>query len=233
MIMNRVKEPELMQNPLQVKAYAEADFSASDNSLIDRIEKYCVLQKRFFSSLSLLCDLGCGPGNIAEGLSQRCPSATVLGIDGSQAMLDIAMDRQKKLNLNQGLGNISYHCCDISSIASEESKFDKQIDLIVSNSLLHHLHDPGQFWKALKVMSSKATVHVHRDLRRPSSVKAAIALQKKYLPDSPKVLIRDYLASLQAAFTVAEIKNQLCEESLDFLSVHEVDDRYLEVVGIF
>ena len=63
-------------------------------------------------------------------------------------------------------------------------------------------------------------------------MEAAIALQKTYLDDAPKILIHDYLASLQAAFTIQEVEAQLNSEGLAHLSVYEVMDRYLEVVGI-
>ena len=58
-------------------------------------------------------------------------------------------------------------------------------------------------------------------------------MQRRYLSDSPQVLIEDYLASLQAAFKVEEIKAQLEREGLDYFTVCENQDRYLEVVGIF
>jgi len=46
------------------------------------------------------------------------------------------------------------------------------------------------------------------------------------------VLRHDYLASLHAAFTAAEVRLQLQHAGLDqALQVNEVDDRYLEVWG--
>ena len=104
---------------------------------------------------------------------------------------------------------------------------------MVSNSLLHHLNDPSVFWKALRCLTSKGTVHFHRDLRRPSTVSKAIALQKTYLPAAPEVLLKDYISSLYAAFTVEEVEDQIKSQGLDQLNVYELEDRYLEVVGIF
>jgi trans-aconitate 2-methyltransferase len=39
---------------------------------------------------SRIVDLGCGPGNVTAILAQRWPSAAVIGLDGSAAMLDKA-----------------------------------------------------------------------------------------------------------------------------------------------
>ena len=228
--MKRVLEPELMQDLLQVQAYAEADFSESDNSLIKRIEEILDLESKQLGSKSLIGDLGCGPGNITERLSSRWPFSNILGIDGSEAMLAVA--RQRK-NHRETYSRINYCCCDLGSIVNRSIVFEKAADLIVSNSLLHHLHDPSYFWKALKHFTAQGTVYLHRDLRRPSSMDEAIALQKKYLPDAPKVLINDYLASLQAAFTVSEVEVQLESQGLEQLRVCENDDRYLEIFGSF
>jgi len=230
-VIKRIPEPELMQNLLQVKAYAEADFSESDDSFIQRIEKYLCLKGKKLDSQSLIVDLGSGPGNITERLSRRWASSKVIGIDGSHAMLAEARRRQSEAKSSNALTNITYYCWDISLIANGLMKLEKPADLIVSNSLLHHFHDPSNLWKALKPLSARSSVHLHRDLRRPSSVDELIALQKIYLPDSSALITNDYCASLKAAFTVAEVQAQLHSEGLDNLRVYELDDRYLEVVG--
>ncbi len=105
--------------------------------------------------------------------------------------------------------------------------------MVVSNSLLHHLHDPFHFWKATKNLAGKNCFMFHRDLRRPSTEQMALALQRKHLAEAPSILIRDFLASMRAAFTVREVCRQLKLESLHNLQVIEIDDRYLEVMGIY
>ncbi len=84
---------------------------------------------------------------------------------------------------------------------------------------------------AIKNLAAPGAVVFHRDLRRPSTSEQAAALQLKHLPHAPAVLIKDYLASLHAAFTVEEIRAQLVLEGLDHLKVVEIEDRYLQVSG--
>ena len=229
--MKRVLEPELMQDLLQVQAYSEADFSESDESLVNRIEEYLLVEGKKLDSKSLIVDVGCGPGNITQRLGSRWPYSKIIGIDGSQPMLAVARRRKSEEKARGSLSEISYYCCDIASLGDGEINLEQSVDLIVSNSCLHHVHDPSCFWQALECLSHKGTVHFHRDLRRPSSIEKAIALQRIYLPESPQVLIDDYLASLQASFTVEEVIAQLEMEGLEELSVYEYGDRYLEVVG--
>ena len=95
MNMKRLPEPELMQGLLQVKAYAEADFSKSDESLISCIEQYLLKKGLKVTSRSLIVDIGCGPGNITERLFANWPSSTIVGIDDSLNMLSMAKKRQK------------------------------------------------------------------------------------------------------------------------------------------
>ena len=151
----------------------------------------------------------------------------------TESMLAIARRRSSGSSFPYFRKKFRYCCWDISLIADGSVGLGKTTNLIVSNSLLHHIQNPHKFWEALKALSSKGTVHFHRDLRRPSSLNEAIDLQKTYLGNSPQVLVNDYLASLQASFTVAEVKSQLRNEGLDQLNVFEVEDRYLDVVGIF
>ena len=76
-------------------------------------------------------------------------------------------------------------------------------------------------------------IHFHIDLRRPCSIDKAFEMQEKYLMNSPEILKKDFFASLKASFTVEEVQNQLLLEELDQFQVVEVEDRYLDVFGIF
>ena len=73
-MLQRQVEPELMNATEQVEAYAAADFSQSDQALVQWIEQ------RFPSGLGeRVIDLGCGPGNIALLLVQHWRQIEVLG----------------------------------------------------------------------------------------------------------------------------------------------------------
>jgi len=227
--MQRVPEPELMDEVYQVKAYAAADFSDGDHALIADLADYLCSANQIPHQGSMIVDIGCGPGNISEGLARYWPDSTVVGIDGSEAMLAVAKDRQQKASPD--LKRLSYRCLNISAMASSSFALASNAHLIVSNSLIHHLHNPDQLWMAIKNLAAPGAVVFHRDLRRPSTSQQAAALQLKHLPHAPAVLIKDYLASLHAAFTVEEIRAQLVFEGLDHLKVVEIEDRYLQVSG--
>ena len=228
MALNRVLEPELMEDASQAKAYADADFGLSDQKFMEHLNQILGnIQK--IKDLGLFLDLGCGPGNISHRLALDWPSMQVLGLDGSKAMLEIA--ESNRLDAYPLLENLSYSQINISSLADGSMTFEKKASVVVSNSFLHHLHNPDSLWKSLKRISAKASIHYHRDLRRPQSEEDLDALQKKYLANGPSVLVNDYRASLRAAFTLDEVVMQLKKSGLDKFAVREVDDRYLEVIG--
>ena len=225
--MKRTPEPELMQIPSQVKAYADADFSRSDSMVVKSLEKYLKKIGRTLNKSDLILDIACGPGNIAQRIAENWSSVKVIGIDGSKAMLDEA---EKKLSNNLSK-NLSYELIEINSIASGEMHFPLKADFLVSNSALHHFHDPCKFWGALKKLGKSKCINIHRDLIRPSSLEKAFEIKEKHLLNSPEILKKDFYASLKASFTVDEVTHQLVDAGLSQLKVFQVDELYYEILG--
>ena len=230
--MQRVTEPELMLDYQQVKAYAEADFSSSDEKMIGRLEQYLLTIGKSINSGSLIIDIGCGPGNITERLAKKWPFATIIGFDGSEEMLKVARLRKNKSEFLRDLKGLIYMKRNLSSSSSTVSSFTKSADLIISNSVLHHIHNPNLFWNAIKNLGEEGTVIFQKDLRRPISLEHAKNLPMKYEANMPDILKRDYMASLKASFTVSEVQVQLKSAGLSQLKVFELDDRYLEITGV-
>lgn len=234
--MERQLEPELMDDPLQAAAYAAADFSATDQALVERIAA------RFGPGPGgdgqgigkRIVDLGCGPGNISFRLAERFPGAAVLGLDGAAAMVAIAdsrleaeAERWRRLRFEP----VALPLADPAVLGAGNAAFAPPYTAVVSNSLLHHLHDPQVLWQAVRQLAAPgAAIHIH-DLRRPASEAALQALVARYAADAPPVLRRDYANSLHAAFSRQEIESQLAAAGLSALLVRELEDRYLEISG--
>ena len=218
MNLARECEPELMDGLEQALAYAEADFSASDAALVEWIAS------TFPEGLGdWIIDLGCGPGNISYRLADRWPEARILGIDGAGAMLDLARLRHQQharadqLSFEQHL----LPCPELKASASA----------LVSNSLLHHLHDPQVLWQSLQRLGRPNAAVVIHDLRRPHSEAELQQLVQLHAAAAAPLLRRDYTASLRAAFQPDEIAEQLQQAGLTGLQVQPRDDRYITVWG--
>ncbi len=221
--MERICEPELMGGTEQAQAYAAADFSLSDQAFIDRLEELLGPDLGPW-----IIDLGCGPGNISFPLARRHHRCRVLGLDGSAAMLAIARGRleaEPALSDRLSFQQLTLPC------APSDTLEDGAFAAVVSNSLLHHLHNPQVLWATAARLAAPGAVLYVKDLRRPSDRPALEALVQTHAAEAPAVLRHDYALSLQAAFTPDEVREQLHRAGLGTLRVNPVGDRHLEVWG--
>ena len=229
--MERTVEPELMESENQVSSYAMADFSEGENNFINQINYYLIKNNINLNKQELIVDLGCGPGNISEKLSLKWPNATVVGIDGSKEMIRIAeLNKNKSSNRNL-LKNLRYICADIKNIKVSEINLKKNITLLVSNSLIHHITYLGDFFNCIERLSSNQTINFHKDLKRPDNEKLALELKEKCSEKYNEILTNDYYASLKASYNLKELKNFFFENKLFSLEVFEEGDQYLVIYG--
>lgn len=218
--MLRTLEPELMLAPDQALAYAEADFSETDARFVQRFRQ--LFGADFAGGI---VDLGCGPGNIALSMAQAFPECTVTGVDGSAAMLEIARKRVA------ALPNAVSRLCFVEAVLPAAALPMRSADAVVSNSLLHHLHDPSVLWRTLGQVASRHAAVLVADLRRPESEAEARRIVETYALNEPEVLRRDFYYSLLAAFEIGEVETQLEKAGLREFRVQAVGDRHLEVYG--
>ncbi len=216
--MQRIPEPELMTDQEQAIAYANADFEEPHNHFITLL-KEAVGGKLPESGRAV--DLGCGAADISIRLAKAYPNYHIDALDAAAAML---AEGDKAL-IGSGLSD---RINLIDTYINETSLSHKSYDLIFSNSLLHHLHDPMVLWNTIKNAKGSPAIFV-MDLMRPESEDQVDALTKKYAEGEPEILRRDFHNSLKAAFMPDEIKMQLSEAGLEGFIVSVVSDRHLTV----
>jgi ubiquinone/menaquinone biosynthesis C-methylase UbiE len=216
--MERIPEPELMDDPEQGQAYAQADFSEPNKQFVN------LFSRKFpnFSGKGKVLDLGCGPADILVRFIHKYPQCHCLGIDGAEAMLAPGREvvTRKKLD----------HCiqlrCQCLPLGSENGTFSA----ILSNSLLHHLHQPKALWETIRDCSESSTVVMIMDLFRPESREDAKRIVQMYAGNESSILQVDFYNSLLAAFRVDEVNEQLQQYGLP-LKCEQVSDRHLLVWG--
>jgi SAM-dependent methyltransferase len=162
-------------------------------------------------------------------LAQVFPGAEVVGIDGAAAMLAIAGQRQRAAGVAGQ--RVRFLQLDLADRALALPPLAGSFSAVVSNSALHHLHDPAVFWAAVRHLGAPGAWVVVRDLRRPESPEALEAIVAREAADAPEILRRDYRASLHAAFRPQEVEQQLRAAGLTGWRVEPLEDRYLEVWG--
>lgn len=217
--MGRIPEPELMDDPKQAEAYARADFEAENQGFIERFKEY-------FSEFSqgTVLDLGCGPGDIPIRFAKFYPACQVIGIDASAPMIRLGEQAVKEAGLSD---RITLRCERYEEVAGA-----RIADAVISNSLLHHLPNPLQFWQKIRQLVKPGAPVLVMDLLRPDSPEAAQAIVDQYATNEPDILRRDFYNSLLAAFTEDEIGSQLARMNLTRLLIDVPDDRHWVVGGL-
>ena len=217
--MDRTLEPELMDDPEQALIYARADFEQENQGFVDRFREY-------FPDFSEghVFDLGCGPGDIPIRFARVFPSCRITGVDASAPMLRLAEAAVQQAGLS---GCITFRCERFQDFAGANVA-----DAAISNSLLHHVPNPLQFWHKLRLAVKSGSPVLVMDLLRPDSPQEAQAIVDRYAAKEPEILRRDFYHSLLAAFTEDEVAAQLAEMNLSRLMVDVPDDRHWVVGGI-
>jgi cyclopropane fatty-acyl-phospholipid synthase-like methyltransferase len=217
--MQRTPEPDLMNNPEQVQAYAEADFDQPH-------EQFVALFRVQFPSANIdgvVLDLGCGPGDISWRFAQAYPLCRIDAVDGAVAMLAYG---QALIERRGAQDRVCLHQCYLPGILPASG-----YDTIISNSLLHHLSDPLTLWQTIAAAAVPGAEIFVMDLMRPSSREQAQMLVDQYAASEPDILRHDFYHSLLAAYTVAEVEAQLTVVGLKELRVMVVSDRHFIVSG--
>ena len=132
--MDRVLEPELMDDERQSIAYAKADFGTSNQFFVDS------LIRDFRGHLRRAIDIGCGPGDVVIRLAQAVPGIHITAIDGSAPMIALAREAVRTAGLD---GRITVVQGYLPGLSLESTRFDA----VLSKDLLHHLPDPSVLWR--------------------------------------------------------------------------------------
>lgn len=217
-MMERVLEPQLMDDPAQALAYARANFTEENQGFVDRFREY-------FPDWGggHVVDLGCGPADIPIRFAQIYPQARVTAVDASRPMIELAESAVATAGLS---ARVTLRCQSFQSLELEEPA-----TAVLSGSLLHHVPNPLQFWFHLKRLAGPGASILVMDLLRPETPEEARAIVEQYAANEDPILKRDFYNSLLASFTEDEVAAQLAQMNLSRLMIDVIDDRHWVVGG--
>ncbi len=218
--MQRVPEAELMNDPAQAQAYASADFSEPHNRFVELFRQRCG-----GPLATEVLDLGCGPGDICRRFARAYPDCTIHAVDAAPAMLELGRRTCRAEQLHERITFFQAHL--------PAARLPRQYyEVILSNSLLHHLRDPGTLWDSIRRFGHSGTTVFVMDLLRPASTQAANRLVDLYAAAEPDILRQDFHNSLCAAYMAEEVSAQLRSHNLGHLQLEVVSDRHFIVFGL-
>jgi len=218
LLTHRQPEPDLMDLAQEAVAYAQADFSAVNQAFVDRLlELHSPPHAR-------VIDLGCGPADIPIRLHCQRPAWQITAVDGSLAMLQLAAAAMAHSPAAQAIGLLE---CDACATPLPDHSFD----VVISNSLLHHVTEPLQMWREIARLAASGGFVFVRDLFRPATLAQAEQIVKTYAGNESQLLQDEFHRSLLAAYTLEEVKAQLRQAGLSGLRVTQASDRHLDITG--
>ena len=102
-----------------------------------------------------LLDVGCGPGTITIDLAARVTPGTVVGLDRSEAVVELARDAARAA----GVANLEFQVGDVYALPFADGSFD----VVHAHQLLQHLTDPIAALRELKRVTRPGGIVAVRD----------------------------------------------------------------------
>ncbi|MEA5581415.1 class I SAM-dependent methyltransferase [Nodularia harveyana UHCC-0300] len=220
--MQRIMEPEVMDTWEEAIDYDTMNFAEVNRAFaLDAIALNPNPQ-------SFVLDAGTGTGRIPILICKINPQWQILAIDLAANMLRIASENIQQANLQQ---QITCELVDAKNLPYTDGVFD----MVISNSLVHHLPDPLPFFQELKRVTKPNSGILIRDLLRPANqviLNTLVESVGNEYNSHQKKLFRD---SLQAALTIDEVEQLVSSVDLVGVKIYQSSELHwtIERAGTF
>ena len=208
--MDRILEPEVMDTWLEATGYDAMDFESVNTAfVVDAIG----LDPHAIKVL----DIGTGTARIPILMCQQRSQYLITGIDLAQSMLIIGQRNVADAKLTQRI--------KLERVDSKRMPYpDLEFDMLVSNSLVHHLPDPLSFFGEVKRLVKPGGAMLIRDLIRPENDKIVNELVASIGADYDPHQQQLFHDSLKAAFMLVEIQELIDRVGLTQVKLYQSSD---------
>ena len=224
-MLPRVLEPEVMETLQEAVDYDRMDHSQVNAAFVDdllaaarQVESWTPDEPR------KILDVGTGTARIPILLCQQQPDWRVVAIDLAASMLQIAQRNVIQAQLQQ---SIRLEDVDAKGLPFSDGEFDA----VMSNTIVHHIPEPGPAIAEMVRVLRPGGLLFLRDLFRPGSEAEVEALVELHTVGSNAHQKQLFRQSLQAALTVDEVGELLEKLSLPRSWVRPTSDRHWTISG--
>ncbi|WP_448563270.1 class I SAM-dependent methyltransferase [Trichothermofontia sp.] len=215
--MERTLEPEMMDTWAEAIAYDAMDFTAVNT---DFAEFAIALGPPAATSATVnILDLGTGTARIPILIAQRRPQWQIVAIDLSENMLKVGANNVQAAGCQ---AQISLEWVD----AKQLPYHDAQFDLVIANSIVHHLPNPLPCLREVQRVLKPGGGLLLRDLLRPADRATVEAIVARMGPEYDAHQAQLFHDSLCAAFTLAEVEAMVTTVGLVDVQVYQSSDRH-------
>jgi len=211
-MLPRTLEPEVMDTPEEAR-----DYDAMDHSGVNRVFVDDFLA--VWDGRNPILDVGAGTAQIPIELCRRHPQARVTAIDLAEQMLLVGHENVVRAGLTE---RITLERQD----AKRTSYRDGLFGAVMSNSIVHHIPDPGDVLAEMVRVVAPGGLLFVRDLLRPADETTLQRLVELYAAganDHQKLMFSD---SLKAALMLFEVRDLVATLGFDPPTVQQTTDRH-------
>lgn len=202
-----------MDTDVEVNAYASAAaqsyLESIDRTFVDHVARL-IGPAGFAFKECVVLDFGCGPGQIPIMMARRWPNMQILGVDAGLNMIEQARWDAEKAGVKIDFEVLRLGPQGESALPYEDDSFD----VVLCNSVLHHLDDPvGTLDELGRVAKPEGAVLI-RDLMRPPAPAYwphVLIFGRHYSGEMRRL----YQASVRAAYTLDELEDILRRSKLN------------------
>lgn len=218
----RIPEPEVMDDSGEVEAYSwsasQAHLDKIDDTFVEHALRLLDGRER-----GRALDIGTGPGQIVVKLARRLTLWKFVGVDRAPNMI-----AQARTNLEEAgaalAGRVEFQVADGNKLPFPDASFD----LVMSNSVLHHLEEPRHVLAEMARLTKPGGAILLRDLRRPGRFAHPFHVRwhGRHYSGAMRKLYRD---SVRAAYTVPELQALLDASPLQNARVFEHESTHIGI----
>lgn len=212
MAIDRILEPEVMDTWEDAVEYDSMDFTEVNTAFAERALELAPPE-------GILLDAGTGTARIPIIMVQRRSTLRIWAIDLSENMLKVGQKNVESAGVDQFV--------KLRKLDAKELPYpDDYFEMVVSNSIVHHLSDPLPFLKEVNRVTKPNGGVFLRDLIRPPSEQILEELAEKYAGDCTEYQKKLYCDSLRASFTLEEVEVVIEDSGLKGVTVVQSSDRH-------
>lgn len=211
-MLARKLEPEVMDSAEEAR-----DYDAMDHAVVNRVFVADFLAA--WDGKNPILDVGTGTAQIPIELCRQHPGAQVLGIDLAEHMLRLGRDNIHRAGLGE---RIRLERWDAKQLPCTETSFAA----VISNSIVHHIPEPGAVLAEMARVTIPGGVLFVRDLLRPAGEETLRRLVAEHAAGANDHQMQMFADSLHAALALEEIRGLVQALGFDPSTVRQTSDRH-------
>jgi ubiquinone/menaquinone biosynthesis C-methylase UbiE len=215
-MLMRILEPEVMDTTADADEYDRMDHAAVNTRFVTDLSS-CLRHSETVPKTVL--DLGTGTAQIPIALCQQRADCYVTAVEAAASMLSIARRHLEETHL---ASRIHLVLADAKALPSELGRFD----VVMSNSLVHHLADPAPTLAQAVAHTATGGLLFVRDLLRPADATQLEQIVNTYAAEASAAQRQLFADSLHAALTLGEIQELVRTLGFSPETVEQTSDRH-------